>query len=222
MALVDRWPLFGLRVRTPSVELRYPDDDLALALAELAVLGVHDPDAMPFMTPWTDAPPEELPRNSLQWLWRSRADLTPASWHMDLAVLVRGEVVGAQAVGAQHFAQRRGVLTGSWLGTAHQGRGIGTEMRRAILHLAFAGLGAAFAETEAFEDNPASLGVTRKLGYGPCGDSINVRRDVPARTLRFRMERRWWDANLAADDVEIEGLEPCLPLLGAQPVDSAR
>jgi RimJ/RimL family protein N-acetyltransferase len=217
MGLVDRWPLFGLRVRTPRLELRYPDDTLALALAELALGGVHDPGEMPFMTPWTDAPPDELPRNSLQWQWRSRAEHTVDKWRLDLAVIVDGEVVGAQGVAAEQFARRRGVLTGSWLGRAHQGQGIGTEMRRAMLHLAFAGLGAEFAETEAFEDNPSSLGVTRKLGYEPCGDAIHVRRDAPARTLHFRMARAWWEEHLASDDVAIDGLEPCLPLLIAAP-----
>jgi hypothetical protein len=37
------WPLFGLRLVTPRVVLRYADDSDVLALAELASLGVHDP-----------------------------------------------------------------------------------------------------------------------------------------------------------------------------------
>src|SRR5207237_4589162 len=142
---------------------------------------VHDPATMPFLMPWTDAPAEDLPRNSLQWYWRGRAELSPAKWDLGFAVLVDGEVVGTQAVAAERFAERRGVETGSWLGIAHHGKGIGTEMRRAVLHLAFAGLGAEFAETGAWEDNPASLGVTRKLGYEPAGSQIRLRRDVPAR-----------------------------------------
>jgi len=40
---------------------------------------------------------------------------------------------------------------------AHQGQGIGREMREAILHLAFAGLGAQEALSGAFEDNVSSL-----------------------------------------------------------------
>jgi hypothetical protein len=60
------------------------------------------------------------------------------------------------------------------------------------------------------------------LGYEPNGDAIQLRKDVPTRMLRFRMTRSWWQANLAADDVRIEGLEPCLALLGAEPVDGAR
>ena len=213
MPLVDHWPFFGLRVRTPRLELRYPDDELGLGLAELAARGVHEPAAMPFSIPWTEAPPEELPRNSLQWYWRARAELTPAKWDLGLATLVDGEVVGSQGVHAVDFPRRRGVETGSWLGRAHQGKGIGTEMRRAILHLAFVGFGAEFAETGAWDDNPASLAVTRKLGYQPCGDTIMLRKDVPTRMERYRMTRSWWEDHLAADDVILEGVEACLPLL---------
>jgi RimJ/RimL family protein N-acetyltransferase len=215
MALVDRWPFFGLRVTTPRVELRYPDDELCLALAELAVRGIHDPSTMPFGNPWTDAPPDELPRNSLQFMWRERAQLSPAEWHLNFAVLVDDEVVGAQGVTGKRFAERRVVETGSWLGIAHQGTGIGTEMRRAVLHLAFAGLGADFAETAAWEDNAASLGVTRKLGYEPNGSAIELRRDVPTQQWRFRMDRARWESAGWPDDITIDGLEPCLALLGA-------
>src|SRR4051812_11182861 len=48
-----RWPLFGLRVCTPRLELRYVDDELARALAELAIDGIHPPDTMPFNVPWS-------------------------------------------------------------------------------------------------------------------------------------------------------------------------
>lgn len=216
MAREDHWPLFGLRAVAPGLELRYPDDDLAVALLELAREGVHPPDSMPFSTPWTRVAPEELPRTSLQqWHWRNRADLIPDKWSLDLAVLVDGEVAGVQGLHAEQFAVRRTVESGSWLGQAYQGRGLGTAMRRMILHLAFAGLGAEFAETAAFEDNTASLAVTRKLGYEPAGDAIWAREGAAVRMLRFRMDRAWWSANVASDGIAVHGLEPCLPLLGA-------
>ena len=218
MALVDHWPLLGLRVTTPRLELRYPDDELVAAVLELAARGVHPPDQMPFSIPWTRVAPEALPRTSLQqWHWRNRADLAAASWSVDLAVLVDGDVVGVQGIAAKEFAVRRGVLSGSWLGIGHQGRGTGTEMRQAILHLAFAGLGAAFAETAAWEDNAASNAVTRKLGYEPTGEAIDVREGATARMRHYRMDRSWWEANLRRDDITIEGLDPCLALLGAEP-----
>src|SRR5437588_682625 len=75
MAIETHWPLFALRVRTPRLELRYPDDDDVVALAELGARGVHEPDFMPFTTAWTDAPSPEQERNTLQHYW-----LQPAQW----------------------------------------------------------------------------------------------------------------------------------------------
>ena len=66
-------------------------------------------------------------------------------------------MIGQQDIDADGFAVRRVVSTGSWLGRDHQGRGAGKEMRAAVLHLAFAELGAERAETAAFADNPASI-----------------------------------------------------------------
>jgi RimJ/RimL family protein N-acetyltransferase len=51
-------------------------------------------------------------------------------------------LVGVQELWAENFAELRKVATGSWLGLKHQGQGIGIEMRSAVLHLAFACLGA--------------------------------------------------------------------------------
>ena len=73
----------------------------------------------------------------------------------------------------------REVSTGSWLGQRYQGQGLGTEMRAAVLHLAFTGLGAEFATSNTFTDNAASLGVSRKLGYLPDGIQRQVIRGRP-------------------------------------------
>jgi RimJ/RimL family protein N-acetyltransferase len=213
MAIIDHWPLFGLRVVTPRLELRYPDDEIATELAALTVKGVHDPASMPFMIPWTDAPAEELGRNSLQHFWRNRATWTTDEWHCGLAVLVDGEPLGVQALFAKQFPLRRAFETGSWLGLDHQGKGIGKEMRAAALHLGFAGLDARLAITGAWHDNVASLGVTRALGYEPNGSEILVRRDKPDTMLHFHMPRDTWEAG-RRDDIAIEGLEPCLALFG--------
>ncbi len=208
------WPLFDLRVRTPRVELRYPDDEIATALAELAAQGVHDPASMPFSMPWTDVPSPQLERNCLQFFWRGRAEWAVESWSLPLAVFVDGEVVGVQDMIAKNFLIRRSFETGSWLGRAHQGRGIGKEMRAAMLHLAFVGLGAEWAHTSAWHDNAASLGVTRALGYEPNGEVVDVRRNRTGETmLGFRMARGRWETT-RRDDIVIEHLEPCLPLFG--------
>ena len=206
------WPLFDLRVRTPTLELRPPTDDDLVPLARLAAAGIHEPGAMPFLTPWTDLPSPEMERGVLQFTWRQRAELAPESWHLPLMVVCEGTVVGVQGIESKHFAVRRAVETGSWLGRAHQGQGIGKEMRAAVLHFAFAGLGAEVAFSGAFVDNPASIGVSRALGYEDDGQEVHDRRGRPARQLRFRMERDAWEARRRAD-ITIEGLEPCLPFL---------
>ena len=208
------WPLFDLRVRTPLLELRYPDDDLVTALAALAAEGIHDPALMPFGLPWTDAPPGDLERNTCQYYWRVRAQTSPEAWSLPLAVLVDGAPVGVQGIdGTVSFAATRVVETGSWLGREHQGHGIGKEMRAAILHLAFEGLGAEVAQSGAWHDNDASLGVTRALGYEPNGERRDLRRGVADRMLLFRLTRAAWRQHRRTD-IEIEGLDRCLPILG--------
>ena len=212
--LTDVWPLFGLVLRTPRLELRSPSPEQLAALAELADEGVHDPATMPFLVPWTDLPPGPRGRSVVQHQWRQWGALTPQRWTLNFAVLAGGEPVGIQDVGGTEFAVTREVHTGSWLGRRHQGRGIGTEMRAAVLHLAFAGLGADWAVSSAATDNPASIGVSRKLGYADDGIQLEVVRGQRRTELRFRLDRQTWAARQTVP-VRIDGLEPCLELLGA-------
>lgn len=211
--LSRHWPLFDLRIRTPRLELRYPSDNDLATLADLATEAIHDPGFMPFTTPWTRAPSSERGRNALQFWWRLRANLEVNDWSLPFMVFDGDEAVGVQEVGAKGFAVTRSVLTGSWLVQRHQGQGVGKEMRAAVLHLAFAGLGAAEAHTSAFEDNSASLGVTRALGYLPNGAQTDDRDGKPVRHLKFLLTRAQWDQHRRTD-IQIENLRPCLGLLG--------
>jgi len=208
------WPLFDLRVHTPLIELRYVDDELGVELANLAARGIHDPSFMPFAFEWTDAPTEQLLSNTLQHFWKCRSETSPTHWHLNFAVIAAGVVVGSTSLGADHFPDLRTFESGSWLGIAHQGKGLGKELRRATLHLGFAGLGARRATTSAFADNAPSLGVTRSLGYEPNGDLIKLRRGRAATTLMFALDADDWDARLRSDDITIDGLDACLPFLG--------
>jgi RimJ/RimL family protein N-acetyltransferase len=213
MSLDQDWPLFGLRIETPRLSLRYPTDDGLAALNTLAGQGIHDPEVMPFDVPWTDDPPEIRPRNSLQFYWGLRASWKTTNWHLNLMVKEGQTVVGAQGMLAIDFAVRRQVGTGSWVGKAYQGRGIGKEMRAAILHLAFAGLGAQRAISAAFEHNAASLAVSRALGYVENGDDIGAPRGKPMRQIRLLLTREAWENN-RRPDIQIHGLEPCLRMFG--------
>lgn len=210
------WPLFDLRVRTPRVELRPPTDEDLLAVVDLIRHGVHDPAEMPFSNPWTDAPSPDLERNSLKWAWGQRASWTRDDWGLGMAVwLLQPEprIVGVQDLFAKNFHQTRVAESGSWLGRDWQGQGIGKEMRAAVLHLAFAGLGARWCETFAWDDNASSLGVTRRLGYEDNGVEMDLRRGEPAALHRFRMTREQWEGRRRRD-IRIEGLEACLDLFG--------
>lgn len=209
------WPLFDLRVRTPRLELRIPDDQELIALAQLVEAGIHSPDYMPFVVPWTDQRPPELGRKFMQWHWRARARWSPRSWELHFVACEDGRPVGAQDLEADEFGVLRTVAGGVWVGRSDQGRGLAREMREAVLHLAFAGLGAHAAGATTFDDNTAMLALLHRLGYVANGSEPAVRRGVPGRCLRFQIDRAGWE-RIKRDDIAIEGLEPCLPLLGAK------
>lgn len=133
---------------------------------------------------------------------------------MSLAVLHEGRVVGRQDLTAKDFAVTGEVSTGSWLGLAHQGRGIGTEMRAAALQLAFAGLGAGAAVSSAMTDNPRSLGVSRRLGYLPDGLTVAALRGDRVTLQRLRLERARWEEHRSVK-VTVEGLDDdCRAMFG--------
>jgi RimJ/RimL family protein N-acetyltransferase len=125
------------------------------------------------------------------------------------------EVVGQQAITAADFPTLKTVNSFSVLRLRDQGRGLGKEMRAAVLHLAFAGLGALRAESDAFADNLASQGVSKALGYTPNGSMLASRPSGGALMLRFVLTRERWERSPRAD-IKIRGLEPCLPVLGIE------
>lgn len=212
-ALIRWWPLFGLSVTTSRLELRPVSDADLPELADLLRLGVHAPDEMPFDTPWTDASEPELQRQALQWSWRMRAAWSIESWSLPFAVREAGRIVGMQDLKGVEFPTLRRVETGSWVSRPSHGQGIGKEMRAAVLHFAFAGLRAQRAETRAFENNPASLAVTRSLGYLPNGEELKLQRGQIGRQLRFQMPCEAWEER-RRDDIEIHGLDDALPMFG--------
>ena len=202
----DIWPLFDLQVVTPRVVLRYVDDELGVQLATLAAKGIHDPATMPFSEPWTDVPSPLLERNSVQYYWRNRAETSLERWNLDLAVVVDEVVVGMCSVHAEAFRQNRSLTTGSWLGRAFQGQGLGKELRQAALHLIFAGFDADQAVTRAWHDNTASIGVTRSLPYVETGTTTEDRRGRPDVMWGFVMTPGRW-ATIRRDDIRLVGID---------------
>jgi RimJ/RimL family protein N-acetyltransferase len=211
--LIDHFPLLGLRLTTPRLELRLPSPEELATQADVAAGGIHPPGTMPFMVPWTDRPPAEVARGVVQHHWLMLAQWAPDDWELDLTVFHAGEIAGQQTIRGRDFAVLGQVDTGSWLGLRHQGQGIGTEMRAAVLHLAFAGLHADEALTAAFEDSHASQAVSRKLGYQPNGIFRHAVRGTMTVERQLRLTRADWELHRTIP-VSIEGLTPCLPMFG--------
>lgn len=173
--LAELWPPYRLRLRAGDLQLTVITDEDLPGLVELALAGIHAPEAMPFAEPWTSTPAEQLPADMIRYYSSVRAACRPEAFDLQFAVRVAGRLVGAQALHTRDFAITRTAETGSWLGLAHQGHGIGTRMRQAVCAFAFDHLGAVEVTSGAFLDNPASLAVSRKVGYRPNG-VVRVRR----------------------------------------------
>lgn len=165
MDLVDAFPPFGLRIEAGPLVLGPITDEVLPALIDVALGGVHDPGLTPFYYPWTGAPAETLPTAFAQYHWGTRARWSQSAWSLEFAVEHEGVIVGVQGFSTQDYLVTRTGETGSWLGQAYQGRGIGTQMRQAICAFLFDHLDAAEITSGAFIDNPSSLAVSRKVGY---------------------------------------------------------
>jgi RimJ/RimL family protein N-acetyltransferase len=168
---------------------------------------------MPFGVAWTDD--SDRPGFVDEGIEHHEARLRewqPDDWTLNLIAFYRGRPVGVQTVRGERFAERRTVDTGSWLGRAFQGEGLGTEMRAAALHLAFRDLGATLATSGAIEGNRQSLGVSRKLGYEIVGSHVVSPRGAPLEHTDLELRRENFRSPV---EVEIVALEPLLPLFGA-------
>lgn len=211
--LIDHFPLAGLRLTTPRLRLRLPDNEELAALADVAADGVHDPAYMPFRIRWTELPPAERARSVVLHHWSLLGQWTPRSWKLPLTVFLDGAPVGMQMLKASDLAVTAECSTASWLGRRHQGQGIGAEMRAAVAHLAFTHLGAAELVSSAFTDNAASLGVSAKLGYAPDGIERHEDQGRLRVIRRLRLTRQVW-LERARPEVTVDGVTRCLELMG--------
>ncbi len=159
------WAPFALQVRCGDLELQAITDEDMPALVHLVQQGLHEPGRMPFAQPWTEAPADLLPHNCAAYWWSTRTSFSPERWTLDLLVRVNGEIVGVQGFNTIDYLVVRSGETGSWLGQRFQKRGIGTAMRKMMCALLFDHLDAQEITSAAFTDNPASLAVSRKVGY---------------------------------------------------------
>jgi RimJ/RimL family protein N-acetyltransferase len=209
------WALFDLRIWSERLEMRLPTEDELIEMMWMAKTGIHDPNEMPFGFAWTDQPSPQFERSFMQYHWSTRATWSPENWNLDLGVWFEGRLIGTQGIGAKEFRVLRTVSTGSWITQEFQGRGIGKEMRSAVLAFAFDYLHAWWATSGSFVDNPASAAVSRSLGYVEDGIDVLAPRGEARELIRWRMSADQWHSR-ERPPIEVAGLETSWDLFGAE------
>ena len=208
------YPPLNVQVRTPRLSLLGATDELLERLVPVVRKGVVTAAPWPFDDPmslYKDSPDREWAW--LRGVWAGRAKVSDSFWRLYFVVVADGEPVGIQDLIGTNFSVFGTVQTFSWLSAVVRGRGLGKEMRQAVLHLAFEGLGARQANSDAFFDNHASNRVSQALGYQPNGVDWATRRDDAAEINRWRLTRDAWSMG-RRDDIELIGVAECLPVLG--------
>jgi RimJ/RimL family protein N-acetyltransferase len=208
------WPILDIRLAVGQIVL---DPLRERDLDELARLLPDDVEQDPEAPIW-----EQLDavgnrhRILLQSYWRSHADWSPTSWALHFRVSENGESVGVQVLEGEHFPELRTVDSASWLVPNARGRGIGVAMRTAVLALAFDHLGAATAVTSAREDNAASLGVSRRIGYVDNGISRSLSPTGPCTLIHMLLTRERWSSSGLGSAVAASGLDGTAPWFGVE------
>ncbi|GAA3251219.1 GNAT family N-acetyltransferase [Nonomuraea helvata] len=212
--LAGLWPLFGLRVRTPRLELAVPDTPDLLNLAQ-ASGDIQPAGEARYQKAYLYEPSPDRERHLLQRHWRALAHWRPESWDLHLAIRVGGVAIGVQNMWASNFGTVRVVETGSWITRSRQGREYGTEARAAVLEFAFAHLGALEAHTSYVDGNVASETVSRRLGYIYNGRRAYERDGVRTVEHCMLLEAATWET-YRAPGISVGGITPaCLELFGA-------
>jgi RimJ/RimL family protein N-acetyltransferase len=206
------WPLHGIRLRTADLDLR------VMTEADLPVLaGVMpaDLELNPHATRYAGLDEPANRRAVLaQGYWRALGMWSPDDWALPFVVRAAGETIGVQWLEGPDWTSERTVDSASWLVPSVRGRGLGKQMRTAVLALAFGPLGAVAAISSAVVDNGGSLGVSRALGYRDTHRSVL---EHSGETLQHvRLDAAAWSASGLAHGVVLDGVAAALPLFGLE------
>ena len=133
-----------------------------------------DPGMMRYLGgPW-DAP--QLAEALQEW----RGDWGVANrWHGMLVRKDTAQAVGTAGIAADTLRDEPGVELTWFVLPEHQGRGYAGEISRALLRLAFDGLGAERVVAETHPDNPAANRLLHRLGFTCLGERRYQYEDLP-------------------------------------------
>jgi RimJ/RimL family protein N-acetyltransferase len=216
------WPPAGITIRTPDLLMRPMSEPDAAFLAAAIPADVEQNPNLPTYPGLTEPVARRV--TALQEYWRNRGAWTPDEWCLTFGAWLRTpragfqtpRFIGTQTVEGTDFRRLRVVDSASLLLTGHRGKGLGKQMRRGVLTLAFGHMGAIAAVSGAWHDNAASLGVSRSLGYEDNGIDLHRRGDGTDLMQRVRLTRESWERSGLADGIEVAGVEPALPFFGLQ------
>jgi RimJ/RimL family protein N-acetyltransferase len=206
------WPLFDLRLTTPDLTLRpMTEADLGIVSDLLPDDVDMDPAATSF-----GLPDPRIERGAIvhQSYWKAMGGWSTAKWRLNFVVHAGENLIGAQELEGNDFLTLRTVDSASFLVPKARGKGLGKQMRTAVLRLAFDEMGAKAAITSAYHDNHESLGVSRSLGYQPNGESFEARGEGADILMHLRMTDSRWIESTLGKDVTISNFEPCRPFFG--------
>lgn len=198
------FPVMGLSIRTDRVELRLPTDKEIDTLAHKNISEVLTPDTQHFFRhTWNTLPSPELERQFIQHNWHTRASWQPDDWTLGMFVFLDNDPIGVIDITGREFSRSRTVVSGSWILPEYRGKGLGREIRAAIIGFAFSKLEAAECRSAADPDNVPSNKVSLSLGYVQDGTESVF---GPSDGNRYLLTRANWK-----DDVEIQvaGFEEC-------------
>ena len=213
--VVSLYAPLDVRIVTPRLELRGATDDLLQQLVPAVRAGAAGADPPPWDDPnsFYEPDPDRRVEGWLRGIWRGRGTVTAERWRLHFVVLVDGRPVGMQDVTGDGFASFGTVETTSWISSEVRRKGIGAESRAAILHLAFEGLGAIEAHSQAGIDNAGSNRISEALGYEPNGTAWATHRGEPVLGHRWRLRRETWLAG-RRNDITMSGVGACRSALG--------
>jgi RimJ/RimL family protein N-acetyltransferase len=210
------WPVLDIRIRVGDLGLRPLTEAELPALARLLPPDVElNPDS-----PRYAGAAAETVRGTIvfQDYWRAMGTWTVGGWRLNFGVWRGDTLLGTQELEGNDFARLRTVDTASFLAPAARGAGLGKQMRRAVLALAFGPLAAECAISSAWHDNHASLGVSRALGYVDNGVERHRRAgrdgDRIEDLVHLRLTRDAWLSSGLADGVRVDLPDACLPYFG--------
>lgn len=202
--------LRDLRIVTSRLQLRLADSSEWQTYAAAIAGRVVPPESTHFVGAWAQLVSPRFEQEFVAARDRTLSTCTRDRWGIELGAFAGTQLVGQASLYARDWPVSREVITASGVHPDRRARGLGTEMRAAVLLLAFDVLGANVAWSGASVDNVASNRISEKLGYELVGHET---KRTGAGDVLFTRLRLAADAWIPSTAVRVVGDERVRALL---------